>query len=35
MIKLEEEELKDRFGEAYRQYQSAVPAILPTTKLGR
>jgi protein-S-isoprenylcysteine O-methyltransferase Ste14 len=35
MIKLEEEELKDRFGEAYRQYQSAVPAIVPTTKSGR
>jgi protein-S-isoprenylcysteine O-methyltransferase Ste14 len=35
MIKMEDEELRERFGEAYRQYQSAVPAILPTTKLNR
>ena|ERR1700722_2584184 len=35
MIKMEEEELKNRFGEAYRQYQSAVPAILPRTKLNK
>jgi protein-S-isoprenylcysteine O-methyltransferase Ste14 len=35
MIKMEDEELKKRFGEAYRQYQSAVPAIVPRTNLNR
>jgi protein-S-isoprenylcysteine O-methyltransferase Ste14 len=29
MIKLEDIELENRFGEEYRQYRSAVPAVLP------
>jgi protein-S-isoprenylcysteine O-methyltransferase Ste14 len=29
MIKLEDKELEDRFGEEYRQYRSTVPAVLP------
>jgi protein-S-isoprenylcysteine O-methyltransferase Ste14 len=33
MIALEDQELENRFGEQYRQYRSAVPAVLPTKKL--
>ena len=33
MIKLEDRELENRFGEQYRQYQSAVPALIPKLKL--
>jgi protein-S-isoprenylcysteine O-methyltransferase Ste14 len=29
MIKIEDRELEKRFGEKYRQYRSAVPAVLP------
>jgi protein-S-isoprenylcysteine O-methyltransferase Ste14 len=29
MIKMEDRELESRFGEAYRTYQSAVPAVIP------
>jgi protein-S-isoprenylcysteine O-methyltransferase Ste14 len=29
MIRLEDEELEQRFGEEYKQYRTAVPAILP------
>jgi len=29
MIRLEDEELERRFGEAYQQYKTAVPAVLP------
>src|SRR5271165_1777625 len=29
MIRMEDEELEKRFGEAYRQYRSKVPALLP------
>jgi protein-S-isoprenylcysteine O-methyltransferase Ste14 len=32
MIKMEDQELEKRFGEEYRQYQSAVPALVPKTK---
>jgi protein-S-isoprenylcysteine O-methyltransferase Ste14 len=33
MIKMEDKELENRFGEEYRQYRSTVPAVLPKTKL--
>ena len=33
MIKMEDEELENRFGEEYRQYRSKVPAVLPTMKI--
>jgi len=33
MIKLEDRELENRFGEEYRAYQSTVPALLPKVKL--
>jgi protein-S-isoprenylcysteine O-methyltransferase Ste14 len=33
MIKMEDKELENRFGEEYRQYRSTVPAILPRTTL--
>jgi protein-S-isoprenylcysteine O-methyltransferase Ste14 len=29
MIKMEDRELEQRFGEKYRQYRSTVPAVLP------
>ena len=29
MIRLEERELEQRFGEAYREYQRRVPAVVP------
>jgi protein-S-isoprenylcysteine O-methyltransferase Ste14 len=33
MIKMEDRELEERFGEEYRQYRSTVPAVLPKIKL--
>jgi protein-S-isoprenylcysteine O-methyltransferase Ste14 len=33
MIKLEDRELEKRFGEEYRTYRSAVPALVPKVKL--
>jgi protein-S-isoprenylcysteine O-methyltransferase Ste14 len=33
MIKMEEKELENRFGEDYRQYRLRVPALLPRTTL--
>ena len=33
MIRLEDRELEDRFGEEYRQYRSTVPAILPIRRI--
>ena len=33
MIKLEDRELEKRFGEEYRTYRSAVPAIVPRIKM--
>jgi protein-S-isoprenylcysteine O-methyltransferase Ste14 len=33
MIRLEDRELEDRFGEEFRAYQSTVPAIIPKVKL--
>jgi protein-S-isoprenylcysteine O-methyltransferase Ste14 len=33
MIKLEDKELENRFGEEYRQYRSTVPAVLPLRPL--
>ncbi len=33
MIKTEDEELENRFGDAYRNYRSAVPALVPKVKL--
>jgi protein-S-isoprenylcysteine O-methyltransferase Ste14 len=32
MIKMEDQELEKRFGEAYRNYQSTVPALVPKLK---
>ena len=32
MIKMEDKELENRFGEEYREYRSTVPAIVP--KIG-
>jgi protein-S-isoprenylcysteine O-methyltransferase Ste14 len=32
MISLEDKELENRFGEEYRRYRSAVPAVLPMRK---
>jgi protein-S-isoprenylcysteine O-methyltransferase Ste14 len=33
MIKLEDRELATRFGEEYRTYRLAVPALVPKVKL--
>jgi protein-S-isoprenylcysteine O-methyltransferase Ste14 len=33
MIKMEDQELEKRFGEEYRNYRSAVPALVPRLKL--
>lgn len=33
MIKMEDNELENRFGEEYRQYRLRVPAVLPRTTL--
>ena len=33
MIKMEDQELERRFGDAYRNYRSAVPALVPKVKL--
>jgi len=33
MITMEDKELESRFGEAYHQYRSTVPAVLPRTRL--
>ena len=33
MVKMEDEELENRFGEEYRQYRSTVPAVLPLRPL--
>jgi protein-S-isoprenylcysteine O-methyltransferase Ste14 len=33
MVKMEDEELENRFGEEYRQYRSTVPAVLPLRRL--
>jgi protein-S-isoprenylcysteine O-methyltransferase Ste14 len=33
MIKLEDDELEKRFGEEYRSYRAAVPALIPKLKL--
>jgi protein-S-isoprenylcysteine O-methyltransferase Ste14 len=33
MIRMEDEELEKRFGEAYRQYRSRVPAVLPGIRI--
>ena len=33
MIKIEDEELENRFGAEYHRYRSAVPALLPKVKL--
>jgi protein-S-isoprenylcysteine O-methyltransferase Ste14 len=33
MMKMEDEELENRFGEEYRQYRMRVPALLPRTTL--
>jgi protein-S-isoprenylcysteine O-methyltransferase Ste14 len=33
MIRMEDKELENRFGEAHRQYRSRVPAVLPTIKM--
>jgi protein-S-isoprenylcysteine O-methyltransferase Ste14 len=33
MIKLEDDELENRFGAEYRRYRSAVPALVPKVKL--
>jgi protein-S-isoprenylcysteine O-methyltransferase Ste14 len=33
MIRMEDNELENRFGEEYRQYRSSVPAVLPRTTL--
>jgi protein-S-isoprenylcysteine O-methyltransferase Ste14 len=33
MIRLEDNELENRFGEEYRQYRVKVPALLPKTTL--
>jgi len=33
MIKMEDEELENRFGEEYRRYRLEVPAVLPRTTL--
>lgn len=33
MIKMEDDELENRFGEEYRQYRLRVPAVLPRTTL--
>jgi protein-S-isoprenylcysteine O-methyltransferase Ste14 len=33
MIKMEDRELEKRFGEEYRKYRSAVPALVPKVKL--
>ncbi|MCI0352217.1 MAG: isoprenylcysteine carboxylmethyltransferase family protein [Acidobacteriales bacterium] len=35
MISLEERELEQRFGEAYREYRKSVPALLPFTRGSR
>jgi methanethiol S-methyltransferase len=32
MIRLEDKELENRFGDEYRQYRSRVPAVLPRIK---
>jgi protein-S-isoprenylcysteine O-methyltransferase Ste14 len=32
MIRMEDKELENRFGEEYRQYRSRVPAFLPRTR---
>lgn len=34
LIRMEERELIDRFGDAYLEYRERVPAIIPRTKLG-
>jgi protein-S-isoprenylcysteine O-methyltransferase Ste14 len=33
MIKLEDRELEERFGEEYRAYRASVPSIAPKVKL--
>lgn len=33
MIRMEDQELEDRFGEEYRQYRSSVPALVPKIKM--
>ncbi len=33
MIKMEDDELEKRFGEQYKHYRSAVPALIPKLKL--
>jgi protein-S-isoprenylcysteine O-methyltransferase Ste14 len=33
MVRLEDKELEQRFGEEYRRYRSTIPAVLPRTKL--
>jgi protein-S-isoprenylcysteine O-methyltransferase Ste14 len=34
MIRMEDKELEDRFGEEYRRYRSTVPAVLPFVRLS-
>jgi len=31
MIRMEDRELENRFGEEYREYRSTVPAVIPTS----
>lgn len=35
MIRMEDKELENRFGEPYRQYRSSVPAVLPGLRITR